>query len=211
MKGKTKKIRLPEIAFLQDADSLQDPDHSGRIENIRLAETVLEDSLETSLLECELDHVSFSGKGKNLQFTDIRFENCDLSNAVLDESAFRRCLFRRCRMLGTTFIRSRFEDVTMEECVLDYANFSGSSWQNASMKRCRFNEAAFTMCTLKNWLPENCSFCRAELMDTNLEGIDLSACDISGIMLKASDLKGVLVNRDQAAVLAGLLGIIVKE
>ena len=161
--------------------------------------------------ECELDHAVFSGNGRGSRFTDVIFRGCDFSNAVLDEASFCRCLFDRCRMLGTSLIRASFRDVTVRDSVFDYANFSGSQWNTALLADSRFQEAALAICTLKQTGFQRCDLSRAELNDTKLAGLDVSDCEIGGIMVKPQDLTGLAVNRDQAVVFAALLGLKVTD
>ena len=58
-----------------------------------------------------------------------------------------------------------------------------------------------------------CSFVQAEFFKTPLKGIDFTDCTLDGIRLSEgkSELKGAIVSSYQAAELARLLGVIIKE
>jgi hypothetical protein len=51
------------------------------------------------------------------------------------------------------------------------------------------------------------------VLRTSLAGIDLSSCDISGLRVSDTfrELRGAVVSSEQAAQLAGLLGVQVKQ
>ena len=59
---------------------------------------------------------------------------------------------------------------------------------------------------------KDCKLIRAELFRASLRGVDLRDCDISGIVVsrELAELKGLIVSYDQAAQLAGLMGLVIK-
>ena len=56
----------------------------------------------------------------------------------------------------------------------------------------------------------NTNLIASQIMDTSLNNIDLSSCDITGIAITPQSLKGVIVSELQAVELSRLLGIVVK-
>lgn len=206
MNVKQKSPRRPSMATEPELHAWADLSHLERVENARVEkETVTLDGI-TAFMECVMDHAVFQGDGRTVLFADVVFDGCDLSNLNLDEAVFRRCEFKNCRMLGTSFIRAVFQDITMTGCVCDYANFSGSKWRLLSWQNCRFREASLNMCEVAGPVIAGCDFQSAEIAGTKLAGWDLSDSFIGSLAVRAEDLKGVTVNRDQAAALAGLFG-----
>jgi len=50
-----------------------------------------------------------------------------------------------------------------------------------------------------------------ELMDTPLNGLDVSTCSINHILFSANQLRGITVSSEQAVALISLFGIKIKD
>ncbi|MEG0379731.1 MAG: pentapeptide repeat-containing protein, partial [Eubacterium sp.] len=67
-------------------------------------------------------------------------------------------------------------------------------------------------CKLKNTCFEACNLSQVDFLHTSLKGIDLTSNTLHGLSLTgALELRGAVVNLFQAAELAKLLGVIIKD
>lgn len=165
-----------------------------------------------SLIHCIFDHVIFSEcRFCGAQLTDVRFENCDLSNVDFSDSMLYRVEFVGCKLMGTNLSDCVFNQVLFYHCNARYVNFSmgkmkhvlfaHSDLQCGSMESCRFVPVAFDTCNLTE----------AEFSRTPLKGIDFRSSQVAGIRLGIGDLKGVVVSSLQALELTRFLGLVVKD
>uniref|UniRef100_UPI0025FE9257 pentapeptide repeat-containing protein n=1 Tax=uncultured Ruminococcus sp. TaxID=165186 RepID=UPI0025FE9257 len=95
---------------------------------------------------------------------------------------------------------------------LTYGLFSETSFDGCKFADCDMSGALLSQCVIKRTEMKDVKLVGAELFHAGIRGLDLSECDISGIILsrELSEVRGVAVNFEQAAELAGLLGLIVK-
>ena len=52
--------------------------------------------------------------------------------------------------------------------------------------------------------------CKSQLLHTSLNGMDLRSCELDGFRLAPQDLKGAIVTPEQAMMLAGFLGVVIR-
>ena len=105
---------------------------------------------------------------------------------------------------GTSF------NTAFADCRADYLNLSESKLDHVLLERCRLTEAAMESMTLRSPEFTDCDLTRTNLYRTSLKGIDMRTCTLEGLMVNLPDLRGMIVTPVQAAVLASLLGLIVK-
>ena len=163
-----------------------------------------------SFKNCTFQNQIFS-KFHSSQLTDVRFENCDLSNISFAESSLYRVEFISCKLLGTNFSETTLNHILLHECNAGYINlaiskmnqvrFAHSQLRNGSLNDCRFSSVAF----------ESCDLVEADFSHAPLRGIDLRTSRISGITLNISDLKGAVITSLQAMDLLPLLGVIIED
>lgn len=146
-------------------------------------------------------------------FLDVAFKRCDLSNVSINEGYFNRCSWQACKWLGAGFLEARLQQLTVEECNLQYANFDEASISDVALTDSDLSQAVFSNCQLKNFQAQNCQFLGANFFRTALRGIDFSDNELEGIIVseQAGELQGMVVSALQAAELAKLLGIVIKE
>lgn len=70
-------------------------------------------------------------------------------------------------------------------------------------------EGRWVALRLKDVWVTKVNFYKGEFLNTKLEGLDLSDCDIQEIAVSPNDIAGVIVNEEQALMLVSLLGIII--
>ena len=150
--------------------------------------------------------VSFEG----IDLTDVRFENCDLSNVDLSGAVIHRTEFVNCKILGINLSESSLQNVMFDNCVGGYASFMFSHLKQVSFKYCILNNADFQDSKF-----DKVAFCTSNLQEasmagTKLGGIDFSDCEIEGLRVKIEDVYGVVVSPMQAVYFSKLLGLIVR-
>ena len=207
---KKRELRRPEYHSEPVLHAWKDCRKLERLDSVRLENETIEDCTADTFSECELKHVVFRGRYRGILFADAVFEHCDFSNAELDESQFRRCIFRNCRMMGTTFIRSTLEDVILDRCVATYANFNRSSWKVAEWNDSIFEEAGFGGCTFQEIKLKECNFTGCDFLETKLAGMDFSDSILQRIKIRPEDLKGATFSYEQAVLCAALLGVTIR-
>ena len=145
-------------------------------------------------------------------FLDVVFKHCDLSNVSLNEGYFNRCSWQACKWLGAGFLEARLQQLTVEACNLQYANFDEASLSDVAITESDCSQAVFSSCQLKNFQTRDCRFWGVNFFRTALRGIDFSEDELEGITVseQAGELQGMVVNVQQAAELAKLLGIVIK-
>lgn len=160
--------------------------------------------------ECIFTRVTFHGMMDKMEFVDVIFDHCDLSNIKMRECTFRRVTFKYCRLTGCDMSGSSFRDTEFSFCRGWYINFSESRFHTSSLSESIFTEGAFVMMKVKDLKIENCDFSGSEWLNTKMKDLDFSDSIIGGIAVSPEDLKGIIVNPEQAVTMAKLLGIQVK-
>jgi uncharacterized protein YjbI with pentapeptide repeats len=110
-------------------------------------------SLDLSMLayyECTFERISFHGRMAKMEFVDVIFDHCDLSNVDMQECVFRRAVMKHCRLTGCDMSASQLHDMVMENCQANYINCNLVNAQSALFKDCIFTEGAFSMMKIKD-------------------------------------------------------------
>jgi uncharacterized protein YjbI with pentapeptide repeats len=80
---------------------------------------------------------------KSAQISDVRFENCDLSNIQLAGSSFHRVEFISCKLLGVNLSETTLNYVRMHDCNGQYINLSMSKLAQVQFSQCDFQHGYF--------------------------------------------------------------------
>ena len=162
--------------------------------------------------ECVFENWRFSGCSMpRLGFVDAVFRGCDLSNLDLTGCSLLRCRFEDCKAVGLTLAEAKLRQVTFEQCGMRLANLSGCQCKGAGFFRCDLEGASMLGCALGKAPFDRCRLLDCNLCGTVLSGIDFTTCDIGGWLLGGGELRGAVVTPFQAAELARLLGVVIKE
>ena len=102
-------------------------------------------------------------------------------------------------------------DAVLSECRMDYLNLARAKAERVSFEGGSLREAALEECTLKHAEFSDCDMTRVTIHLTPMKGVDLRTCRLDGITSDLSSLRGMTVNPLQAAALARLLGLDVKD
>lgn len=158
---------------------------------------------------CNFENVSFEG----CSFGDVIFKNCSFVKCSFSGGIFSRCEFSGSRSVGGDFTSASFMNLNFQNSSFRYANFTTSRFDRVSIKSCDMRGAFLARCSLEDTVFSDTDFTEGEFYYTSLTGMDLTSCKIFGVRFSdgASELKGATVDVYQAAELARLLGVNIKE
>lgn len=144
------------------------------------------------------------------EFVDVRFINCDLSNADLSQAVFHRVEFRNSKLVGTNFAEAGIRHTLFEDCVLNYAAFGFSLCNTSRFESCSLRYADFYEAEFKQAEFATCDLNDANFAETALRGIDLSSNSFENIQVSIEKLAGCIVAPEQALAFARQMGLIIK-
>jgi uncharacterized protein YjbI with pentapeptide repeats len=150
-------------------------------------------------------------KVEHLTWLDVLCERGDLSMLEWPAAKFTRVELRDCRLTGARVLEGEFDHVRIVSCQLDYASFSGARFRQVSFERCRLKAADFSGADVAGT-----SFVECDLEGIDLTGAKLAGADVSSSVLRdarvlPANVRGLVVNREQAAVLSQLFGLVVRD
>ncbi len=157
-------------------------------------------------VKCDFSECSMEMAG----FRDTVFEACDFSNCDFSKAAFQKTLFQGCKLMGADFIDVSLRHVRFLDVSGGYVNFADSKLQDVIFEKSKLPNAAFSRCKLSASF-DACELTQSLFQQTPLKDIDLRTCGLQGLQVSLPDLKGAIVTTLQAADLAVLLGLVVKE
>ena len=158
---------------------------------------------------CKLTQCDFS----KVDIVDTVFQNCDLSGSDFAEGSFVRCRFQDCKGVGIKGRGLRVRNVGVQGCNFSYGIFDESDWQVAQLTGSNLDNASFAGCKLKTIGTKECRLNAINFFKTPLKGMNFTTCELEGIAVSDElwELKGTTVTREQAADLARLMGVIIKD
>lgn len=158
---------------------------------------------------CSFENVDFDG----CSFDNVIFKNCSFVKCSFSGGIFLRCEFSGSKCIGGNFTSASFIDLTIKNSSFRYANFTSSRLDRVCIKSCDMRGAFLARCSLKNTLFSETDFTEGEFFQTSLSGMDLTSCKIFGVRFSdgAPEIKDATVDMYQAADLARLLGVKIKE
>ncbi len=131
-----------------------------------------------------------------MTWMDVVCERCDLSLAEWPEAKLTRVVLRDCRATGMRLVDAEIEDARFVGCQLDYAVFSGARFRRVAFEKCKLTGADFG---------------GADLMGAVFDDCELVSVEFGGAKLEGADVDGLVVTSAQAAVLAKLFGLDVRD
>lgn len=168
-------------------------------------------SLDT--VRCEALHIA-GARLARMQAHTTWWEDCDLSNAVLNGAGVRHCVMRRTRLTGVDLSESSLRDALVEDCKLDLANLRFARLQRVTFRNCLLGEADFSGATLRGVRYEGCDLRAAQFSQAKLERVDLRGSQLEGIG-GLGDLRGARISNEQllelAPALAAHMGLRVED
>ena len=94
---------------------------------------------------------------------------------------------------------------------MDYLNLARAKAERVSFEGGSLREAALEECTLKHVFFDECDMTRVTVHLTPMKGVDLRTCRLDGLNIGIPDMRGMVVTPLQAAELARLLGLVIRE
>ena len=134
-----------------------------------------------------------------------------LSSVRLEGATLVRCRLATCRLTGADLIRALLRQVEMTGCKADFLNLAEAKTDHVRFAECAMQEAALESVTLKQAEFADCDLTRATVHMTAMKGVDLRSCRLDGLNIGIPDMRGMVVTPLQAAELARLLGLVIKD
>jgi uncharacterized protein YjbI with pentapeptide repeats len=145
-----------------------------------------------------------------VEFTDIRFESCNLAGADWENAQMSRVMLEECGMVGGRFFDATFDDLIVRDSNCDMTMFLKARFSRTCFERCTFRRASFEGADLSGVVFSECDLTGADFNNARLAETDLRGSRVEGISAEARDLRGAVIGPDQAINLVGLLGVTVK-
>lgn len=158
------------------------------------------------------DHTRFERcRLRGVRMYDVLFDRCDLSMVDFGGASLHRVAFVGCKLQGADLSNATVRDLTIRESAARFVNFSMSDFRNVRFDRSDLRGGIFISVRQRNLLVERCDLSECDFSQTRLAGTDLCDSSIDGITVAPDDLRGAIVTPWQAASLARLMGLIVRE
>tara|TARA_B100000965_G_scaffold345281_1_gene315967 strand:+ start:105 stop:761 length:657 start_codon:yes stop_codon:yes gene_type:complete len=167
-------------------------------------------------------HVSFNGVVfKNVNFkelelssldlTDVRFEDCDLSNVNFSGAIIHRVEFINCKLMGINLSDAALQNIRIDKCNGRFAFMRFSQLKKVIIEESILESSDFQNSKFNKVELVNCNFRLSQMSGTSLAGIDLSSCNVEGLGIRIEDVKGAIISPLQAVDFAKLLGMEIKS
>lgn len=213
MKKKNNAIQTPDMPEDLEPLIINEMTHQSAYEMGRV---------ETSIGPVQAEHVRFNEihmKGvifaeTHLPFsswTDVLFEECDLSHVTFNRAQFNRVTFRDCKLAGTNFDESMMRDVQWSGCQAPYSLFNLTELQDVRFDDCFLKGANFFEANVDNIQLGASMIEDVQFTGTSLENVDLSRCPFTHIHASEQDLRGAVISSEQALSFIELFGLKVKR
>ena len=214
MSSKTKPLRAPVLPVHLDPRAFTTIADGDSIEQCRVDGCAL---AQVAAAQVRFDTVRLVGgtlgasELRHLRWLDVACERCDLSMIVWPGAKLTRVEVRGSRMTGAKLEEGELESVRFVDCHLDYASFAETRFRQVTFESCRLEEADFRGADLTGTSFVSCELRGADLGRAKLQGADVSSSRCPDLRVSAGDVRGLVVNREQAAALATLFGLVVRD
>lgn len=124
------------------------------------------------------------------EFEEVIFRSCDFRGVNLDGHRFELCSFISCQMSLTTFSETLLQNITFEDCILTGIQLHEAKpfLFECHFKQCDLSMASFFALDLKKCSFDHCRLREADLVQSNLNGLNLSHCDFFGATFEGTQL-----------------------
>jgi uncharacterized protein YjbI with pentapeptide repeats len=127
------------------------------------------------------------------------------------QANFTRVVLRETRATGMRMEGAQFQDVRFVDCQLDYASFTHTKFGRVTFEQCRLRDADFGGADLEGTVFVECDLQGVCFIGAKLAGVEIGTCSGRELRIEARDVRGLIVNSQQAAVLAKLFGLVVRD
>lgn len=146
-----------------------------------------------------------------LRLVDVALIGCDLANAQWARLTAQRLAFAECQLIGFDAPDARWQDVTFTRCRAQYAKFRFSKFKQVHFEECDLRNADFQGSDLSGVVFHKCDLTDTQLSGTTLQGTDFRGSTIERMRVGIAELPGAIVEPVQAAYVAGLLGVVIRN
>ena len=143
--------------------------------------------------------------------TDTRFEGCDLANATWEQVVAHRVEFITCQLLGWNALEAHLQNVRFQGCNGQFAGFRFATCKLVRFEQCDLRHADFQRADLSGVVFHKCDLRSAQLSGATLKGTDFRGSQIDDMRVGLQELPGAIVDPFQAAYIAGLLGVVIRD
>jgi uncharacterized protein YjbI with pentapeptide repeats len=150
-------------------------------------------------------------KVKGLSWLDVECARAQLPLIDWPEAKLTRVAFHDVRATGARLPDAELQDVRFTGCQLDYSFFGGARFSRVVFEKCRLREADFGGADLGGTQFLDCDLTGVTLVGAKLVGTDIRTCTGADIRIEARDVRGLVVSAAQAASLARLFGLVVRD
>ncbi|MCB0081156.1 MAG: pentapeptide repeat-containing protein [Caldilineaceae bacterium] len=145
------------------------------------------------------------------RLTDIKLSSCDLANADWFQTAGQRVQMTDCRLVGFAANESRWQDLRIERSLCTAVQFRFATLKRTIFADCDLRGANFQGTDLTGIQFRKCNLDGVQFSGATLKGADLRGCSIIDIKIGVNELAGAIVEHFQAAYLASLMGVVIKD
>ncbi len=145
------------------------------------------------------------------RMTDIRLNECSLSNLICERLLVHRAEFFGCRLVGLNITDGHLQNVIFQNCDMQLARFRFSSFKSVLFEECKLQDANFQGADLSGVRFRKCDLSRTEMSQAKLSGTDFRTSVIEGMRVGPMEVVGAVVDHFQAAYMASLLGLVIKN
>ncbi|WP_405094636.1 pentapeptide repeat-containing protein [Micromonospora sp. NBC_01412] len=176
-----------------------------------------EELVDRHFVRCEFFHVDLTeAVSRGAVFTGCTFGNVAFNASRHIDSAFTRCVFKRCNLFDAEFTGCKLVGSSFEECDLRPLRIDGGDWSFVALPGADLRGARLTDVRMRE-----VDLTGADLTGATVTGVDLSGAQLHGSRLSRADLRGsdlsaldptavervdALIDAEQALVLAQALG-----
>jgi uncharacterized protein YjbI with pentapeptide repeats len=159
-----------------------------------------------------LRHTSLSrARLPKMKMSDARLEACDLSGALLQNARWYRVELVGCRLTGFQLSEFNGGYVLFKDCTMDSAMFTSGRFKASRFENCTMRRLLLEKMDLSGAIFAGCDLTDADLTGSALKGVDFRGSNLAGVHVEERQLQGTIIDPLQAAQVATLLGITVKD
>jgi uncharacterized protein YjbI with pentapeptide repeats len=133
----------------------------------------------------------------NIQFVECEFIDCNFSNAIVKDTAFKDVNFINCKIIGVNFHEcdSFLLQFRFKECQLNFSSFYQLKIPKTKFEHCNLEEVDFTATNISSSLFDNCDLKGAVFEETNIEKSDFRTAFNFNVAPEQNRIKGAKFSR----------------
>jgi fluoroquinolone resistance protein len=149
------------------------------------------------------DRCTFAG----VRFNASRHNGSAFTNCVFTNCTFFDTAFTDCKLVGSLFRRSTFNLFTVSGGDWSFVGLPGADLRKATFRKVRMREADLTGARCDEAVLTDLDLGGAMLHSAKFNRCDLRGSDLSSLDPLTVELSGAKISLEQAAVIAGALGL----